>query len=724
MYLELFVIRWMSGGIRFFTVFRTFPLIVCFVGLGLGCALGKDKFFRFTNLMLLLVAAIVKVSILTGVMRWMFPSFSIYSWQDLEVFGLAKVWLCISLVIAMLSGPFLLMLCVGSRLGKLFDAVAGLKAYSINVSGAIAGSILFALASFWGWPPWLLLIPAVVPIAAYLIKLGSPALALLPAAASLVVAYWPTTGPGVDTIWSPYQQLTVGSFARQYNWKVQDVNGASATQDKSSVDFFAQQALADLIAKCYVIKTNYYIYQSAINTSDSAVQIASMYEPYAELFKREARHYNMPYRLTVPDEMLVVGAGSGNDVAAALRNGVKHVDAVDLDPSIIDLGRRLHPEHPYASPRVTVICDDARDYFNRCRKKYDMIVIAGLDSQTVSGQSSSMRVDTYVHTKESIARACSLLKPDGLLLLTFYDRVPWIAERLYCTIKSAVGYEPLVVHDAAPTYMQNFWETFIMGPPVERGSFTLPADYAPFVARKMDNVRCNRVVTDDWPYLYVMDVPVDWPYWAVMLIVLGVSVMLARRVVVTRNEPAYWQMFFLGAAFLLLELKSVAQLSLVFGATWLTSSVVIDGILVMILVANYIVMRTKTKLIGHQSALYAALALLLLLRYCTPFDWILYHAGLPNWLGQTFVTVLSIMPLFAASIIFALAFANVRQPGRALAFNLLGAVVGGLLEYVSNYTGIRSLVILAAILYAGSYLALRQSAGRQNQEPAAGLDRG
>src|SRR5436305_2100639 len=34
------------------------------------------------------------------------------------------------------------------------------------------------------------------------------------------------------------------------------------------------------------------------------------------------------------DEVLIVGAGSGNDVAAALQSGVGHVDAVEIDPAI------------------------------------------------------------------------------------------------------------------------------------------------------------------------------------------------------------------------------------------------------------------------------------------------------------------------------------------------------------------------------------------------------
>ena len=53
--------------------------------------------------------------------------------------------------------------------------------------------------------------------------------------------------------------------------------------------------------------------------------------------------------------MLVLGAGMGNDVAAALRHGAERVVAVEIDPLILALGRKLHFEQPYSSPKVEVV---------------------------------------------------------------------------------------------------------------------------------------------------------------------------------------------------------------------------------------------------------------------------------------------------------------------------------------------------------------------------------
>ena len=65
------------------------------------------------------------------------------------------------------------------------------------------------------------------------------------------------------------------------------------------------------------------------------------------------------------EDVLIIGAGSGNDVAAALANGAKHVDAVEIDPVINEIGRADHPDHPYDDPRVTVHLDDGRSFVRK-----------------------------------------------------------------------------------------------------------------------------------------------------------------------------------------------------------------------------------------------------------------------------------------------------------------------------------------------------------------------
>src|SRR5262249_44115908 len=69
-------------------------------------------------------------------------------------------------------------------------------------------------------------------------------------------------------------------------------------------------------------------------------------------------------------DVLIIGAGSGNDVQAALLGGARHVDAVEIDPLLYEIGRADHPDHPYQDPRVSVYLDDGRSYLRRTRRTY------------------------------------------------------------------------------------------------------------------------------------------------------------------------------------------------------------------------------------------------------------------------------------------------------------------------------------------------------------------
>src|SRR5437763_6015129 len=77
------------------------------------------------------------------------------------------------------------------------------------------------------------------------------------------------------------------------------------------------------------------------------------------------------------------------------------------------------------------------------------------------------------------------------------------------------------------------------------------------------------------------------------------------------------RMFFLGAAFMLLETKAVVQLALLFGSTWIVNSMVFFTALVLILLANLFVLKTPpTRLLWHYAGLVGLLAAAIL----TPFD--------------------------------------------------------------------------------------------------------
>src|SRR5204862_2160668 len=97
---------------------------------------------------------------------------------------------------------------------------------------------------------------------------------------------------------------------------------------------------------------------------DTVVEVNHIFHQSMAPVAQKEYFYQWPYAVfgDTFDDVLILGAGTGTDVAAALRHGAKHVDAVEIDPIILRLGAERHPDHPYADPRVRLVNDDARHF--------------------------------------------------------------------------------------------------------------------------------------------------------------------------------------------------------------------------------------------------------------------------------------------------------------------------------------------------------------------------
>jgi SAM-dependent methyltransferase len=406
------------------------------------------------------------------------------------------------------------------------------------------------------------------------------------------------------------------------------------------------------------------------------------------------RHYNIPYALSSNriQSVLILGGGSGNDAAAALRNGAERIDVVEIDPAIVQIGRRFHPEKPYDSNKVYVHVDDARSFLQKTDRKYDLVVFATLDSHTVFSSLSSLRLDNFVFTQESIQSAWKKLNPGGGIAVNFFASKPWLSQRHFNTLTDATGLAPLAY--ASP---QNQEVILLAGKGFDSSRHLGITNYHPISAQFM--TASVDPITDDWPFLFLERHGIPFHYLMPLLVILACCYVPLRKSKV-RNREIHWQMFFMGAAFLLIETKAVTTLALIFGSTWVVNSIVVSAILITILFANLLA-STLSRM--SNNVLYLGLFSCLLLNFFFSFNL------LNQWNWETRLLASSVIvasPIFFAALIFARSLMLVSSPAMALASNLLGSLIGGVFEYVDMWTGLRWLNVLALLLYLISFLFL------------------
>lgn len=155
---------------------------------------------------------------------------------------------------------------------------------------------------------------------------------------------------------------------------------------------------------------------------------------------------------------------------------------------------------------------------------------------------------------------------------------------------------------------------------------------------------------------------------------------------------------------MLIETKSITELALVYGSTWLVTSVVIAAILLLAYLANLIVSRVGAP---HPAAIYALL-------YVSIIVGLLFSLFHPNFGDESserlIMTLVLTMPVFFSGFAFSSELKRSSSISSALSSNLLGGMLGGFLEYNSMYFGYRSLYLLALVMYICAFALTKRTA--------------
>ena len=665
LFLEVALIRWMPAYIRLLAYFSNFILLASFLGIGVGCLLAPSRRRLFVWFPLL--QAIVVAAAYFFRLEIKAPSAgSIYfSSGHTDDVVYVEPTMLLPVVFVIVAALFV---TLAHRMGREMAALPPLRGYTWNLLGSLAGVAAFGVIS------WLQLSPT------WWFAVGF--------AAALPLLFSPDQSPDPEA--APASRLNLGFTA---------VNVVLLAATLALVHAMAQGSLW----------SPYYKITVGQEGEDTVVEVNNIFHQSMAPLDHKEYFYQWPYMAfgDTFENVLVLGAGSGTDVVAALRHGAKHVDAVEIDPVIVRLGRQYHPDQPYSDPRVTVVNDDARHFLRTTTKKYDLVVFALIDSLTMQSSFSGVRLESYMFTEESFRAVRDRLAPNGVLVVYNYFREQWLVDRLSNIAASAFEQEPRVHIHAKNSYLG----VIMVGPrlatltsdpviPDRVEAYGQSREPSPGVMHVRD--RGIEPSTDDWPFLYLRDRHVPQHYIAALLMVLVVSTVVVLFVL--RGQPGSWSwtFFLLGAGFMLLETKSIIQFALLWGSTWVVASLAIASVLSMALVANFAVSRME---ITRPWLVVAGLLALLALNYAIPVGTITFQS---RAVESIFYAVLMFSPILCAGLLFGSLIKRSTSLPRDYGTNLLGAMVGGVGEYLSLVTGFRTLLLVIAACYVGAVLARRR----------------
>ena len=638
LFVELVLIRWPAESNIYLRYLTNLVLLASFLGVGVGFlrADAKRDLFPYAPIALAVFALFIVL----------FPVQQANQGGVPVLRGLAgspalPLWVSLPLVF---GGSAVVMALIAEGVARTFRTFEALQAYRLDVLGSIAGIIGFSLVAFLGMHPIVWILLACIGM---LLVLGRPITRAQVVSLAALPLIFGANSLSAHDAWSPYYKVTT----------IQRSEGRIALR----VNGLAHQSMYPL-------------------------DLLRVHQPF----------YDYAYAHVPPgplDRVLVVGAGSGNDVAVALEHGARHVDAVEIDPVLLARGRSLHPENPYGDARVVPYIDDGRAFLERTSGRYDLIVFALPDSMTLVSGQAGLRLESYLFTQEAFETVRERLKADGVFSMYNYYR-PSVFERYASTITAAFGGEPC--YDAGPRRGsgRRLQAVLTVGRDGQVTNCTTrwkPAGVVPEPS------------TDDHPFPYLDGRTIPTFYLVSLALILLASAATVRAVTGgLRVLHPYADLFFMGAAFLLLETKSVVQFALLFGTTWFVNALVFTGVLLSVYLAIEVTRRFR---LPRPPVLYAALLVCIALAWAIPPERLLELSIGPRFVAAV---ALAFAPIFVANLVFAQRFKDTSKTTVAFGANLLGAMLGGVVEYAAIAVGYQALLVVVAAFYALAFVLERR----------------
>ena len=672
LFLELSIIRMHSSYLHFFSFLKNISLISCFLGLGIGYALKNYKLYSINWIYPLLTIQVLILFFLnqTPVSTILINPIAeqLAMGQD-TARGIFHLFIIYTFIVFVFVFNALLFVPIGHLISNAMKPIEGLKAYSFNLIGSLIGILLFILLSFFWMPPsvWILISFLIFIILNFKNKqknLVSGICVIL-----MVILLSSFVKGKKQTIYSPYQNISIEQLTTPLN--------------------------------PVIIQTSHLFYQALLNLSEELTYVQKNKSPgnifgYHVDVEHEREFYNIPYLISEDniEKVLIVGSGAGNDVAAANRFKIKNITAVEIDPVIADIGKRLHPENPYSNNNVSLVIDDARSFIKNDKIYYDSIIYGLLDSQTNLSAKGGIRLDSYVFTLEAFKEAKERLTDNGFLCISFFVQTPELGFKLFKMLEKTFGEKPLVFKSET-----NDRYIFISRNNENKIFYDTKLNFFKLI-NDFDNYSYSvDLSTDDWPFIYMPKKVYPLTYLTIITLLIFSSLIFINKIIKIKQKNFSFVCFFLGSGFMLVETKCITEIAKIYGSTWLVTSITIASILLMAFIANLmIIKRFKINIIQIYIFLFISLFV----------GYLFSKFGFDILGNETFNFLLPIiltLPLLFSGLAFSKELSQLNSASQALSANILGAMLGGFLEYNSMYFGLTFLYYLAGFLYFLAFMS-------------------
>jgi spermidine synthase len=353
----------------------------------------------------------------------------------------------------------------------------------------------------------------------------------------------------------------------------------------------------------------------------------------ANLKKIEWNTASLPYQVARKGTAVIIGSAGGYEVLCALSHGFRNVVAIEMDPVICSLLKNEYADYTggiFQLPQVNLIADEGRSVLRRLKRKFDVIQMVNSHNADALLSGALSISETYIYTVESFKDYWEHLQPDGLVYI-----VHWNGERLFATALQALK-EMGVAHPEEKFFIVQHpggFNFFFLKKgaftardyEILKGSARTPEDVAYSPDKKLDNlfyrmmadldgtVRNSAVniapVYDQSPYfnqpnrigqfhfrnmqmqgmgeavarsaiVYSNSIYLSILFLSLLFAFLFIYLPLRRRRLGPGQSPLFLYFFFIGLAFIMVEIIFIKIFQLFLGSPAISISIIIFSLLV------------------------------------------------------------------------------------------------------------------------------------------------